>query len=53
MKAAFFDIDGTVLDSQNFIPESTVEGIRKLQEKGITHFYAREGAGRLSVIRRF
>lgn len=34
MKAAFFDIDGTVLDSQNFIPESTVEGIRKLREKG-------------------
>ncbi len=34
MKAAFFDIDGTVLDNRNFIPESTVEGIRKLREKG-------------------
>ncbi len=33
-KAVFFDIDGTILDSHNFIPASTVEGIHKLQEKG-------------------
>lgn len=33
-KAAFFDIDGTILDHHNFIPESTVEGIHRLQEKG-------------------
>lgn len=33
-KAAFFDIDGTILDEDNYIPESTVEGIHKLQEKG-------------------
>lgn len=33
-KAVFFDIDGTLLDEQNYIPESTVEGIRKLQEAG-------------------
>ncbi|MDE7311652.1 MAG: HAD family hydrolase [Eubacterium sp.] len=33
-KAAFFDIDGTLLDHNNVIPQSTVEGIHKLQEKG-------------------
>lgn len=33
-KAAFFDIDGTILDHNNVIPKSTVEGIHKLQKKG-------------------
>lgn len=33
-KAAFFDIDGTILDEHNHIPQSTVEGIHKLQAKG-------------------
>ena len=33
-KAAFFDIDGTLWDSCNEIPESTVEAIRKLRENG-------------------
>lgn len=33
-KAAFFDIDGTILDHNNFIPDSTIQGIHKLQEKG-------------------
>lgn len=33
-KAAFFDIDGTILDEKNYIPASTAEGIHKLQEKG-------------------
>jgi len=33
-KAAFFDIDGTILDHHNFIPKSTVEGIHKLQANG-------------------
>lgn len=33
-KAAFFDIDGTILDHNNSIPQSTVEGIHRLQEKG-------------------
>ncbi len=33
-KAAFFDIDGTILDEKNYIPKSTAEGIHKLQEKG-------------------
>lgn len=33
-KAVFFDIDGTILDHNNFIPQSTITGIHKLQEKG-------------------
>ena len=33
-KAAFFDIDGTILDEHNFIPRSTIEGIHRLQENG-------------------
>lgn len=33
-KAAFFDIDGTILDHNNYIPKSTAEGIHKLQAKG-------------------
>lgn len=33
-KAAFFDIDGTILDSRNEIPQSTIDGIHKLREKG-------------------
>ncbi|MCI9123471.1 MAG: Cof-type HAD-IIB family hydrolase [Eubacterium sp.] len=33
-KAAFFDIDGTILDAKNYIPKSTIEGIHKMQEKG-------------------
>lgn len=33
-KAAFFDIDGTILDHKNYIPQSTVDGIHKLQKSG-------------------
>ncbi len=33
-KAAFFDIDGTILDYNNHIPASTIDGIHKLQAKG-------------------
>lgn len=33
-KAVFFDIDGTLLDESNYIPKSTVEGIRKLRANG-------------------
>lgn len=33
-KAAFFDIDGTIWNIKNEIPESTVEAIRKLRENG-------------------
>lgn len=33
-KAVFFDIDGTILDHDNFIPQSTVEGIHKTQARG-------------------
>lgn len=33
-KAAFFDIDGTIWNSENEIPESTVKAIRGLRENG-------------------
>ena len=33
-KAVFFDIDGTLWDFYNHIPESTVTAIRKLRENG-------------------
>lgn len=33
-KAVFFDIDGTILDHKNYIPQSTVDGIHKIQERG-------------------
>jgi len=33
-KAAFFDIDGTILDRENYIPPGTVEGIRLMQQRG-------------------
>ncbi|MBQ6772764.1 MAG: Cof-type HAD-IIB family hydrolase [Synergistaceae bacterium] len=33
-KAAFFDIDGTLMTSKGFIPESTRDSIKMLQEKG-------------------
>lgn len=34
MKAVFFDIDGTLLDNQNRIPQSTFEAVKKLHENG-------------------
>ncbi len=33
-KAVFFDIDGTILDEHNYIPPSTVQGIKKMQKQG-------------------
>lgn len=33
-KAVFFDIDGTLLDDQNYIPASAIDGIHKLQKAG-------------------
>ena len=33
-KALFFDIDGTIWNMKNEIPESTVRAIRALREKG-------------------
>ena len=35
IKAIFFDIDGTILDGHNGIPESTQIALAKLREKGI------------------
>ena len=34
MKAVFFDIDGTLLDFFNFIPQSTKDGIKALRANG-------------------
>ncbi len=38
MALLFFDIDGTLWDQKNVIPESTKEAIRRLKEKGHTLF---------------
>lgn len=49
IKVAFFDVDGTIVDNNSMdshdsdmqlVPESTIEAIRLLQEKGITPFIA-------------
>lgn len=37
-KAAFFDVDGTILDHHNYIPKSTVDGIHKIQANGCYAF---------------
>ncbi|GAA4713795.1 Cof-type HAD-IIB family hydrolase [Brevibacillus fulvus] len=34
-KIVFFDVDGTLLDQQNQIPEDTKQAVRQLQQKGI------------------
>ena len=37
-KAAFFDIDGTLWDEKNFIPDSTRRAIKELRENGVLTF---------------
>lgn len=34
-KIVFFDIDGTLVDEQKIIPDSTMEAIKKLQQSGV------------------
>ncbi len=36
-KIVFFDIDGTLLDENKELPQSTKEAIVSLQEKGCVH----------------
>lgn len=41
IKAAFFDIDGTLIDPETYrIPESTIQSLQKLRERGIKLFVA-------------
>lgn len=35
MKIVFFDIDGTLLNKDNVIPDSTKKAVKQLQENGI------------------
>ena len=37
-QAVFFDIDGTMWEHTNFIPQSTIEGIHKLRKNGVHAF---------------
>lgn len=48
-KAVFFDIDGTIWDYENVIPESTTRGIRKLRENGHLAFLC-SGRSRAFII---
>ncbi|MBJ6721778.1 HAD hydrolase family protein, partial [Bacillus sp. PR5] len=34
-KIVFFDIDGTLLDHDKKIPQSTRDAVKQLQEKGV------------------
>lgn len=38
IKALFFDLDGTLLDSEKRVPDSAVRALRKCREKGIRIF---------------
>lgn len=47
-KIAFFDIDGTIWDYKNFIPESTIRAIRTLRKNGNYAFLC-SGRGRCYI----
>ncbi len=47
-QAVFFDIDGTMWDHTNFIPQSTIEGIHKLRKNGV-HAFVCTGRSRAYV----
>ena len=51
-KIIFLDVDGTIIDYDNHIPESAVVAIRKAREKG--HLvYVGTGRSRLRCRRKF
>jgi len=47
IKAVFFDLDGTLLDSKKKIPGSAVQALRKCREKGIQIFTSTARSDRL------
>ena len=47
MKALFFDLDGTLLDSTKRIPDSAVEALRAARSKGVRVFLASARSPRL------
>ncbi len=47
MKALFFDLDGTLLDSMKRIPDSAVEALRAAQAKGVRVYLASARSPRL------
>ncbi len=47
MKALFFDLDGTLLDSTKWIPDSAVEALRAARSKGVRVFLASARSPRL------
>lgn len=48
LKALFFDLDGTLLDSEKKIPPSAAAALRKCREKGIKVFLASARSPRLA-----
>ncbi len=49
IKALFFDLDGTLLDSKKKIPDSAVEALGKCREKGIRIFTSTARSDRLDM----
>lgn len=47
IKAVFFDLDGTLLNSEKRVPDSAVEAIRSMREKGIKVYFASARSPRL------
>lgn len=50
IKALFFDLDGTLLDSNKKVPESAVAALKKCREKGIQIFTSTARSDRLNMM---